>query len=121
MKSFGSTYYEDPTVAQASALEYERLWQRIGEKVRAGVWFYQAREAVLAEEIPDISKAYGKPVADRVQRAIQQTPEGRLPPDARAAVKAGNAAACRAHLVATRGRVGWLNELSLRWFGVHLW
>src|SRR3712207_1604545 len=86
-RPFGSKYYEDPTIAQVSALEYDRVWGRIGNKVATGMWFYRAREVVLAEEIPDIAKAYGRTVAQRVSKAIQHTSPERIPKPAQRAAK----------------------------------
>lgn len=116
-----SRYFEDPTVAQTAADETRRLWERIGRKVEGGVWFYRAREQVLAEEIPDIRKAYGQPVAARVEKAVQQTEPRDLPATATAAVRAGNQAAARSYLRARDGRVSLINRLSLAWFGRHFW
>jgi hypothetical protein len=117
----GPKYIEDPTVAQTAAVEYDRLWQRIGTKVQNGVWFFQAREQVLAEEIPDIAKAYGRPVATRVERAIQCTTQAKLPRLARQAQDDWVRSACRAHVMRTHGKVSWINRLSLRLLGVHFW
>lgn len=114
-------YFEDPTVAQTAADETNRLWQRIGQKVEGGVWFYQAREQVLAEEIPDIAKAYGRPVAARVERAVQRTEPRDLPRAATAAVRAGNRAAARSFLRARDGRVSLINRISLTLIGRHFW
>lgn len=114
-------YFEDPTVAQTAADETHRLWRRIGQKVEGGVWFYRAREQVLAEEIPDIGKAYGRPVAARVERAVQRMEPRDLPRAATAAVRAGNQAAARSFLRTRDGRVSLINRLSLAWFGRHFW
>jgi hypothetical protein len=114
-------YFEDPTVAQTAADEAHRLWLRIAQKVQGGVWFYQAREQVLAEEIPDIGKAYGRPVASRVEKAVQRMEPCDLPAAATAAVRAGNQAAARSFLRARDGRVSLINRLSLAWFGRHFW
>lgn len=113
-------YLEDPTVAQTAALEYERVWARIAGKVERGAWFYQAREQVLAEELLDIRKAYGEVVAKRVGMAIQRTPPAQLPKDSRDSVKDANRRTIETHLLATRGRIGVVNRLWLRLFGVHL-
>jgi len=86
-KPFGSKYYEDPSIAHCCAVEYDRLWQRIATKVAGGMWFYRAREIVLAEEIPDISKAFGTLVAQRVSKAIQHTSPDRIPKPAQRAAK----------------------------------
>ena len=58
-RPFGSKYYEDPSIARCAAAEYDRLWDRIAKGVAGGGYFYREREVILAEEMPDISKAYG--------------------------------------------------------------
>lgn len=115
------TYFEDPTVAETAAEETARLWQRIGSKVERGVWFYRAREQVLAEEIRDIGKAFGQPVARRVEKAVQQTSPAHLSPAANDAVRAGNHAAVEQYLRARSrsGRIGILNAICLALFGRH--
>lgn len=117
------TYAEDPTVAATAADVSADLWARIGRKVEGGAWFYRAREEVLAEEIPDISKAYGRPVASRVEKAIQQMDPARISPAARDAVRAGNRAAVQGYLRgrSRRGRISLVNRVSLALFGRHFW
>lgn len=115
------TYYEDPTVAQTAADEAWRIWQRISQRVEGGAWFYRAREQVLAEEIPDIAKAYGRPVALRVERAVQGMDPSALAPAARAAERAGNQAAVRSYLRQRDGRIGIINRISLALIGRHFW
>ena len=117
----GRAYIEDPTVAQAAAVEYDRLWQRISIKVRGGVWFFQAREQVLAEEIPDITKAFGRPVATRVERAIQCTKQDQLTRSARKAQGDRIRSTCETYVMRKHGKVSWLNRFSLRLLGVHFW
>ena len=117
------TYREDPTVAETAAEETARLWARISRKVEAGVWFYRAREQVLAEEIRDIGTAYGAPVAKRVERAVQHMESARVSPAARCAVEAGNRTAVEAYLRARdpRRRIGLVNRISLALLGRHFW
>lgn len=103
---FGATIIEDPTIAQVAALEYERVCNRIGMKVSLGVWFYRAREIVLAEEIPDIAKAYGKVVASRVTYAIERTPPSNFP---EFVPQAGQ--------LVPKPRVSWYSKLA-KWLGV---
>ena len=113
---FGPTSIEDPTIARVCALEYDRLWQRIGAKVAGGAWFYGAREQVLAEEMLDIQTAYGKVVADRVARAIQHTSPDRLPK----AVKEVQRDRVASLIQDSRPNMGWINRLFLRWTGMPL-
>jgi len=111
---FTDQYYEDPSIAQVCALEYERLWGRITRRVTAGGWFYREREIILAEEIPDISKAYGPVVGQRVQKAIQQTPP-------KGVYETRIAQEHRKWLIENRGGVSWIQRLSLKWLGSRLW
>lgn len=117
------TYAEDPTVAATAADVSTDLWARIGRKVEGGAWFYRAREEVLAEEIPDIGKAYGRPVASHVEKAIQQMDPTKISPAAREAVRAGNRAAVEGYLRGRcrRGRISLPNRVSLAVFGRYFW
>jgi hypothetical protein len=117
--AFGRHYFEDPSVAFTCAAEYDRLWNRIAERTARGEWFYRAREVVLAEEMADIATAFGRPVADRVSRAIQHTSPDRLPRWARRAARDLRCRQTMEHLRATRGRVGFLNAVSLFLTGAH--
>lgn len=117
--TFGAHYYEDPSVSTVAVLEYDRLWARICHKTHYGVWFFRAREIVLAEEIPDIAKAYGKPVADRVQKAIQHTSPSLAPPPAFDKAKSAREGAEALMLV--RGQISWINRVWLKWFGTVFW
>lgn len=119
----GSRYFEDPSVAETAADEIARLWQRISSRVAGGAWFYKAREDVLAEEIPDISKAYGRAVATRVERAIQCKAPAELSPVARASTAEGNRRAVGAYLRGRSGskRISLVNRISLALCGRHFW
>lgn len=103
------SYIEDPTISRTAAIEFDRVWARIERRVAGGAWFFQARAQVLAEEIPDISHAFGQEVAQRVQSTIQR----REPPVIRsphvAAIVAGD-----------RGLRGIINRWGFRAFGVRL-
>jgi hypothetical protein len=114
-------YYEDPSISQCTAVEYDRLWQAIADKVAAGEWFYRAREIVLAEELPDIHKAFGVEVANRVSKAIQHTSPERIPRWARQKARARRAERLTQSLIKRRGRVGWLDRLSLKLTGMPFW
>lgn len=118
---FGTHYYEDPTIARCCAVEYDRLWQRIADKVAAGQWFYRAREIVLAEEVPDMSKAFGPEVASRVSKAIQHTDPGNLPRSVKAAERAHLVRLHEECLTKRRGGVSWANWLCLRLTGAPLY
>jgi hypothetical protein len=118
---FGSKYYEDPSIASCCAVQYDRLWQRIAEKVAEGMWFYRAREIVLAEEVPDMSKAFGRVVAQRVSKAIQHTDPEMMPDWVKKAVKARNIAEFETFLTEKRGGVSWANRLSLKLTGYPLY
>ena len=63
-------YYEDPSIANCCAVEYDRLWSII-ETGTIRDSFDGAREKVLAYEIPRMSRLYGPVVAHRVSKAIQ--------------------------------------------------
>ncbi len=115
---FGSKYYEDPTIAQVSALEYDRVWGRIASKVARGTGFYQAREVVLAEEVPDMARVYGRTVAQRVSKAVQHTSPDRIPRAAKQAAKAGQVRYYEGWLMQTKGKVGWMDRICLTLFGV---
>jgi hypothetical protein len=118
---FGSKYFEDPSIAQCAAVEYDRLWQAIASKVAAGEWFYRAREVVLAEELPDIHKAFGPEVATRVSKAVQHTDPDRIPKWAKQRAKAYMAESLKRSLIKRRGKVGWLDHLSLKLTGMPFW
>lgn len=120
-RPFGSKYYEDPSIARCCAVEYDRLWQRIAEKVAEGTWFYRAREIVLAEELPDIGKAFGKEVAKRVSKAIQHTSPEEIPPWAKKARKAKDIAMYETFLTERRGGVSWANRICLKLTGTPLY
>lgn len=118
---FGNRYYEDPSIARCCAVEYDRLWQRIAEKVAAGMWFYRAREIVLAEETPDMGKAFGREVVTRVSRAIQHTSPENLPRSAKAAERAHLVRIHEECLTQRLGGVSWANRLCLRLTGAPLY
>lgn len=118
---FGSRYYEDPSIAQCAAVEYDRLWQAIVSRTAAGEWFYQAREIVLAEELPDIHKAFGDEVAKRVSKAIQHTDPNHMPKWARQAARARLAERLKQSVIKRRGKVGWLDHISLKLLGLPFW
>jgi hypothetical protein len=118
---FGSRYYEDPSVARCCAVEYDRLWQRIAEKVAEGEYFYVAREKVLAEEVPDMGKAFGPEVPKRVSKAIQQTSPEHIPKWAKDRVKVRRIAMFEEFLTRKRGGVSWANRLCLRLTGAPLY
>lgn len=118
---FSTRYYEDPSISRCTAAQYDRLWQAIADKVAAGEWFYRAREVVLAEEIPDISKAFGDEVAKRVSKAIQHTDPDRIPKWAKQRAKAHLAESLKRGLIKRRGKVGWLDHLSLKLTGMPFW
>jgi hypothetical protein len=120
-RPFGSKYYEDPSIARCCAVEYERVWQRIADRVAKGEWFYVARERVLAEELPDIHKAFGTVVAQRVSKAIQHTSPDQIPKWAKAAKRGKEVADFEEWLTRTRGKVSWINRLSLRFGGIPFW
>lgn len=118
---FGNRYFEDPSIARCCAVEYDRLWERIAEKVAAGQWFYRAREIVLAEEVPDMSKAFGSEVASRVSKAIQHTDPDNLPRSAKAAERAHLVRVHEECLMKRLGGVSWANRLCLRLTGSPLY
>ena len=120
-RPFGSKYFEDPSIARCCAVEYDRLWKAIAARVAKGEWFYRAREIVLAEELPDIHKAFGDEVAKRVSKAIQHTDPETIPKWAKQAAKDHLRRSCEAHLLKTRGKISWINRLSLRLGGIPFW
>lgn len=118
---FGRTYYEDPSVSRCCAIEYDRLWNRIADRVSTGESFYRAREIVLAEEVADIDRAYGTEVAKRVCKAIQHTDPEKIPKWAKRAQKEVLAAICEDVLIKRRGKVSWINRIFLRLTGTPLY
>jgi hypothetical protein len=120
-RPFGSKYFEDPSIARCCAVEYDRVWDRISRKVAEGEWFYRAREVVLVEEVPDMTRAFGAVVAQRVSKAIQHTDPERIPKWAKQAAKDHLRRSCEAHLLKTRGKISWINRLSLRLGGIPFW
>lgn len=62
---------EDPSIAWAAFEECERVWKRIESTTAAGTWFFEARERILAEEVPKMVKLYGAATASRVSKVIQ--------------------------------------------------
>jgi len=118
---FTNRYFEDPSIARCAAVEYDRLWKAIAARVAKGQSFYRAREIVLAEELPDISRAFGDEVAKRVSKAIQHTDPETIPKWAKQAAKDHLRRSCEAHLLKTRGKISWINRLSLKFGGIPFW
>ena len=116
-RPFGSKYYEDPSIARCGAVEYDRLWTQIGKRVANGEYFYRAREIVLAEQMPDIHKAFGKEVAHRVQKAIHHTAPEQMPKWARESARAAEVKEWEAWCMRVHGKVSWVNRLSLKLTG----
>lgn len=110
--------YEDPTIQTTARVEAVRLWDSIELQVADGIPFHVARERVLAENIGDIGKAFGKDVASRVTSAI----EGRAPHTVSKSAKAGRRAIIEQmtldSCVARKGRLSWLDRISMKLFGV---
>lgn len=109
---------EDPNIERVSRLEAARLWDRVEAKMAAGIPFFMAREQVLAEEIPDLSKAFGAEIGKRVTRAIQGREPHKLTKEGAAAVKKYTTGVIAAETIKRKGRLSLMDRICLKLFGV---
>lgn len=109
---------EDPSIELVAKQEAVRIWDRIEAQMRAGVPFFTARERILAEEIRDISKAFGSEVGKRVTRAVESRPPKTVSKQTRRAVRERDTILLTAATVARKGRLSWMDKICLKLFGV---
>ena len=117
-------YYEDPSIANCCAVEYDRLWSII-EAGTIRDSFYVAREKVLAYEIPRISRLYGpvgRPpskqgdpvaVAGQCLRCVQECSVG----ETKAWEDAHRAQRLEAELTRRGGKLLWVDRLWMKVLG----
>lgn len=102
---FDGRYREDPSVGRAAATATMRIMGRIEDACLDGLPFHVARERILAEEIPDLRKAFGPVVADRVGRVVQWQDETSMRPEVRREIKRRRTAAIAAAVLPKHGRI----------------
>lgn len=109
---------EDPTIATAAAAEFRDVWAAIEARFAAGEPLHVARELVLAEAGPRMTKAYGRDVSDRVIKVALRMTEKEIAAPIRSARQRDEIETMKALTVKRKGRLSLADRFSYWAFGV---
>jgi hypothetical protein len=109
---------EDPTIATTAAAEFRDVWSEIEQRYAAGEPLHVARELVLAQAGPRMTKSYGREVSDRVIKVALRMTEKEISAAIRAARHHEQVETMKALTVKRKGRMSLIDRFSYWAFGV---
>lgn len=112
------TIVEDPTIASTAAAEFRDVWAEIERRYVAGEPLHVARELVLAEAGPRMTKAYGRDVSDRVLKVALRMTENEIAAPIRAARRREQVETMKALTAKRKGQLSLADRFSYWAFGV---